>query len=180
VIYRLDGAAAAIAAAFGADPGDDPWQGGSVLPGGFAPVVVAGPGGARRLVPRLWGVPPPPRGVAPVTHLRNPDSPFWIGTLRHTEFRCLVPATSIAVSRAGRTQWLTLPDTPLLALAGVWRDAEVPAFAIVTTDGSLGGLGSVPLILPREHWHDWLRAEWGRAQRLITLGASPLALVPAP
>jgi len=177
--YRLDAPAADIAATFGADPGRDPWQRGTVLPGSFAPVVLAGPGGTRRLVPRLWGVPPPPRGVAPVTHLRNPDSPFWIGTLRHTEFRCLIPATSLAITRAGRTHWMTLTDTPLLALAGVWRDAEVPAYAIVTTDGALGGYGSIPLILPREHWHAWLRAAWPQARRLLTLGASPLALVPA-
>jgi putative SOS response-associated peptidase YedK len=49
------------------------------------------------MVPRQWGVPPPQshslRVEHPVTHVRNLDSPFWIGTLRHTQFRCLVPMT---------------------------------------------------------------------------------------
>src|SRR6185503_5989977 len=102
--------AAAIAAAFGADAGADPWAGGHVSPGQFAPVItagrefVAGPsraGQPRRMVPRLWGVPPPPSagdGPRPgVVSVRNPDSPFWIGNLRNPEFRCLVPATAFMV-----------------------------------------------------------------------------------
>ena len=29
-----------------------------------------------------------------VLTVRNPDSPFWVGNLRNSEFRCLVPATA--------------------------------------------------------------------------------------
>ncbi len=50
------------------------------------------------MIPRLWGVPPPPSagdGPRPgIATVRNPDSPFWIGNLRNSEFRCLVPATA--------------------------------------------------------------------------------------
>ena len=42
ILYRLDAAAAEIAAQFGARAGADPWSGGHVAPGGFAPVVTAG------------------------------------------------------------------------------------------------------------------------------------------
>jgi putative SOS response-associated peptidase YedK len=140
MLYRLDADAALIARTFDADPGDDPWQGGYVTPGRFAPVIVAGPDGARRMVPRLWGVPPPP-GAAPaggapvVAHVRNLESPFWAGVLRHRVRRCLVPAT-------GYDLWSPHPDPRTarhvrhrvaraggarFAFAALWRDDEVPA-----------------------------------------------------
>ncbi|MEZ5744027.1 MAG: hypothetical protein R3D89_10000 [Sphingomonadaceae bacterium] len=109
-LYRLDASAAQIARAFDASPGEDPWAGGHIAPGSFAPVVttgrefVAGPRPAgepsRRLIPSLWGVPPPPSvsdAARPVLTVRNLDSPFWIGNLRNSEFRCLVPATAFMV-----------------------------------------------------------------------------------
>lgn len=148
--YRLDTDAARIAQWTGADAGEDPWAGGIVRPGDFAPVVLRS-GARRMLVPRQWGVPPPPRSGHPVTHLRNPESPFWIGVLRHTEFRCLVPAT---VRGSGLVAW-----------AGVWRDSEVPSFAIVTVAGAAGR--SVPLALPPALWRIWLSAEWKQAQNLL-------------
>ena len=63
--YRLDAPAAAIMQRFGVPPGRDPWAGGPIAPGQFAPVItagrefVAGPrqaGQPRRMVPRQWGV----------------------------------------------------------------------------------------------------------------------------
>ena len=141
LLYRLDCDAAAIATAFDADPGKDPWAGGYIAPASFAPVVVQGKEG-RYLTPRFWGVPPPPKvalvGGEPVYSLRNLDSPFWIGSLRHTQFRCLIPATSFMVwgpqsegPRRAR-HWFSLPADPVFAIAGIWRDSEVPSFAMLT------------------------------------------------
>src|SRR5687767_8428241 len=92
MLYRLDADAAEVAARFAARAGDDPWESGHIAPGRFAPVVTSGreyiagprPDGElpRRLVPRLWGVPPPPSAADPalaVLTVRNVDSPFWIG-----------------------------------------------------------------------------------------------------
>lgn len=96
MLYRLDAAAAELGGAFGLDPGGDPWSGGHCTPGQFAPIVTAGRefvAGARRdhqprrLIPRQWGVPPPPSAgdrASPVLTVRNPDSPFWIGNLRNS------------------------------------------------------------------------------------------------
>lgn len=153
VLFRLDVSAPAIAAHFAARAGDDPWAGGVIAPGSFAPVVtsgrefVAGPRPVeeppRRLVPRLWGVPPPPGvpydGRNGVLSVRNAESPFWIGNLRNSEFRCLVPATAImawgredpATGRR-RKHWLGCGDQPVFAMAGVWKDSEVPSFALLT------------------------------------------------
>lgn len=65
MLYRCDADAAAIAVRFGALAGADPWAGGTIAPGQFAPVVtadrefIAGPRGERQ--PRRCG----PRGCWP-------------------------------------------------------------------------------------------------------------------
>ncbi|MFC0588853.1 SOS response-associated peptidase family protein [Novosphingobium aquiterrae] len=192
VLYRLATDAAAIAARFGAAAGGDPWSGGTIAPGQFAPVITAGreaiagpraPGQPRRMVPRLWGVPPPPaagdagRGVLTV---RNPDSPFWIGNLRNSEFRCLVPATAVMVwgrahpATGKRPQlWLGCTDQPLFAMAGVWKDSEIPSFALLTCAANAAwreaGHAAMPVILPDNPaaWQLWLNGDWARAATLL-------------
>lgn len=153
--YRLDASAAHIAAALGADPAGDVWLGGSVAPGTYAPVVIHDKECGPVLVPRLWGVPPPPRGQHLVTHVRNLDSPFWIGTLRHTQFRCLVPMTSFPALRPPEGQLL-----PIMAAAGIWRDSEIPSFAIITAEGT-------PTILHPQDYPLWLRADFKLARLLV-------------
>jgi putative SOS response-associated peptidase YedK len=197
--YQLDSLAAEIAAYFGAAAGSDPWAGGLIAPGQFAPVITAGreaiagprqPGQPRRVVPRLWGVPPPPsastRGGA-VLSVRNPDSPFWIGNLRNSEFRCLVPASQFMIwgkgtDREGKRMrhWMACTDQALFAFAGVWKDSEVPSFALLTTEPNavLRSLGAerMPAILPHdsEAWRHWLNGGWDRAQTLLQPYSSSL------
>lgn len=201
MLYRLDAAAAVVGSAFGAEPGSDPWCGGHVAPGGFAPVITAGremvagprPSGvrARRMVPRLWGVPPPPsvhdsprNGILTV---RNLESPFWIGNLRNSEFRCLVPCTAFMEwgktrDREGkrRQHWFAVTDQPVFAMAGVWKDSEVPSFALLTCaeNAALRAAGRdwMPVILPPDPAAQdlWLRGGWDRAQKLIAPYSSSL------
>ncbi len=173
-LYRLDRPAKAIADVFRADPGPDPWNGGYVAPGKFAPVIVRGRDGLR-MVPRLWGVPPPPRVDRPVTNVRNLESPFWIGTLRHTEFRCLVPVTSFMEwggEKGARTQhWFSVPSEPVFAFAGIWRDSEIASFAFLTCDPNplVGAVHpkAMPLILPPEDHARWLTADWADARAMV-------------
>ncbi|WP_296677539.1 SOS response-associated peptidase family protein [Novosphingobium sp.] len=199
VLYRLDAPVAVFAPHFGAAAGDDPWQRGHVAPGGFAPVItagreaIAGPRGSRqprRLIPRRWGVPPPPSAGAAaraVLTVRNPDSPFWIGNLRNSEFRCLVPATSMMewgrvdpATNKRRQHWLGCTDQPLFALAGVWKDSEVPSFALLTCEANAAwrdlGRDAMPAILPPDPavWRSWLNADWQQAARLIAPYSSSL------
>ncbi|MFA7603978.1 MAG: SOS response-associated peptidase family protein [Novosphingobium sp.] len=193
MLYRLDAPAHAVARHFAASAGDDPWEGGHIAPGRFAPVITTGrefvagprpPGEpARRMIPRLWGVPPPPsagdpaRGIATV---RNLASPFWIGNLRNSEFRCLIPATSFMEWGKGRDtagrrrqHWIGLADQPLFAFAGVWKDSEVPSFALLTCEANaaLRALGreTMPAILPPEPaaWRTWLNGGWDKARALV-------------
>jgi putative SOS response-associated peptidase YedK len=187
-LYRLDASAAQIADAFDADAGRDPWSGGHVAPMRPAPVILRNKDGDRYLAPRIWGVPPPQsftsgmtdaRDYRPVATVRNPDSPFWIGTLRHTQFRCLVPMTSFPVwsaapdPRNGRkTQhWFHLPAEPIFAVPGIWRDSEVVSFAYLTTEPNelidTVNPNSMPVILAPEDHETWLKADWDTAKALI-------------
>lgn len=203
MLYRLDAPAGAVARHFAAGAGHDPWQGGHVSPGGFAPVITTGrefvagprpPGEpARRMIPRLWGVPPPPSatmgGDAPrgIASVRNLDSPFWIGHLRNSEFRCLVPATAFMEWGAGRDAdgkrrqcWFTLADQPLFAFAAVWKDSEIPSVALITCEANAAlraeGRDTMPVILPPDPQahHIWLNGGWGRAQALVAPYSSSL------
>lgn len=202
VLYRLAATAAQIARRCDARAAaEDPWAGGTIAPGSFAPVVTAGrefvagprpPGEPeRRLVPRLWGVPPPPSagetGRAVLT-VRNPDSPFWIGNLRNSEFRFLVPATSVmlwgsadAVTGKRRQLWLSCADQPLFALAGVWKDSEVASFALLTCPANAAlraaGVERMPVILPGDPrtLTTWLLAGWDRAGPLVAPYSSQMS-----
>ena len=193
-LYRLNATAAQIGAQFGASvAADDPWAGGTLAPGSFAPVITAGrefvagprpPGEpARRLVPRLWGVPPPQSAgdaSRPVLTVRNAGSPFWIGNLRNSEFRCLVPASEVMLwggidptSGRRRQVWLGCADQPVFAIAGVWKDSEVASFALLTCPANASlreqGVERMPVILPGDPaaLRSWLVGGWDRAATLI-------------
>lgn len=183
VSYTLDASAQAIGRALNADPAGDVWSGGTLHAGSYAPVVLRGGDGRRRLVPRQWGVPPPPPHTMATRHvvttLRNIESPFWIGTLRHPRMRCLVPATHFLASRprhGAPRWWAATPqeggDGAIMAFAGVWRDSEVPSFAIVTVaPDDLSGPDDlpavVPLVLSPAEQERWLTQEWSKAEALV-------------
>lgn len=192
MLYRLDANAEQIAATFAASAGKDQWAGGYLAPGKFAPIItggrefIAGPRGARtkpRLAPRLWGVPPPPNADDPargITNVRNPSSPFWTGNLRNSEFRCLIPASAFMEWGKSRGQdgrrlqhWYGASDQELFAFAGVWKDSEIPSFAILTCTANAQlrriGLDHMPVILPKDGgaWETWLFADWKRAETLL-------------
>ena len=192
-LYRLDANASALTRHFDCWAGDDPWAGNYIAPGNFAPVItagrefIAGPKkgrGQHRMVPRIWGVPPPPSAhdvTRGITAVRNADSPFWIGNLRNSEFRCLVPATSfmewgtgIDVEGRRNRHIFQCGDQPIFAFAGVWKDSEIPTFAILTCPaiGRLRAIGCerMPVILPpdRASQDVWLHGGWDRAKTLTS------------
>jgi putative SOS response-associated peptidase YedK len=186
-LYRLDSPAAEIAHTFDADAGKDPWPGGYVAPDKPAPVILRNKDGDRYLAPRMWGVPPPQsfttasqnRPYRTVTNVRNLESPFWIGTLRHTQFRCLVPVTKFQewsdapspVTGKKTQHWFHIPAEPIFAFAGIWRDSEVASFAFLTTEPNalVGKVQSkaMPVILRAEDYETWLSAPWDIARQLV-------------
>lgn len=210
-LYRLDCSAADVARRFGARQGEDPWEGGYVAPLKFAPVItagrefIAGPrsSGGRlqpRMTPRLWGVLPPPNADDPtrrIASVRNLDSPFWIGNLRNSEFRCLVPATSFmgwgsGTDYEGRRlkHWFAPAGSQesqrVFAIAGVWKDEEVPAFALLTREARgaprAAGCTVEPIILPDDERarQNWLHGNWDMARGALESASVPLAEVASP
>ena len=107
-----------------------------------------------------WGMPPPPRtGGAPVTNIRNTNSPHWRGWLK-PENRCLVPFNSFAGyapepnpdSKKKDVVWFALDDDrSLTSFAGIWTEFK-------------GDRGAKSKPVPGPHLRLWLshhRAEWG-------------------
>jgi putative SOS response-associated peptidase YedK len=177
-LYHLDADAAAIGRALRADAGQDPWSGGHISPLNPAPVVVSNgrAGAARYVKPRLWGVPPPPAGNSPITSVRNLKSPFWIGTLRHPELRCLVPATSFSiwssVSGQKRQHKVRVDGPPIFAFAAIMRQTEDwPSFAILHGEPnrllSHYQSAAMPIIIGAQDYERWLSAEWREASALV-------------
>jgi putative SOS response-associated peptidase YedK len=199
--YRLDISSPQLARMFSADAGPDPWAGGEVIVGQFAPVITRSGKTARRVIrPMHWGYPPPGQpsdapGLGPprwVASVRNFDSPFWIGNLRHHELRCLVPVSTFWLSAGSgkRRQQLacSLAGEAAFALAGIWRDlTDMPVFALLATDPSSallpveGGKGpeSMPVILKAEDHDRWLSADWKEAQALAKTSAAAALKVEA-
>ena len=187
--YRLEARSDQVAAAFEANQGPDLWSGGALSPGEFAPVVTRLQKSGQRVIrPIVWGYPAPgPEGISPsgavrwVPTIRNLESPFWIGNLRHSELRCLVPATSFMLRSKGKEHWFAVSDTPVFAMAGIWRDlTDMPVFAILITDASGEakdkGASTMPCILETHQYDRWLRADWKEAQDLVAPYAGALTL----
>ena len=86
------------------------------------------------------------------------------------------------VDRQGkrRRYWFGVSDQPLFAMAGVWKDSEVPSFALLTCEPNAplraAGRDAMPVILPasREAWGLWLTGGWDRAQGLLVPYAGSL------
>lgn len=171
--YQLDASAADIGAAFGATIGADVWDEGTVNALSPAPVIVKDASGrGRNLAPKFWGFPPPQGGEAAVLTVRNLESPFWIGNLRHVGLRCLVPATAFTLRAKGKAVECQVAGEPVFAFAGIWRDTtDYPAFAILTTDANVAiaerGVFAMPVILPPAAQEKWLSEDWRKAQALV-------------
>jgi putative SOS response-associated peptidase YedK len=111
-----------------------------------------------------------------VASVRNLESPFWIGNLRHSELRCLIPATHFESGTGKERRWYRVAEEPVFAIAGIWRDlTDMPVFAMLVTDTSAalmpvegkGASASMPLILRPSDHDRWLRADWKVAQQLV-------------
>jgi len=144
-LYRMTGAAQAIAQLFAADTGGRNLPAmDAIYPDQLAPVVTAqGPrqGTSRQLEMMRWGWPPFGEIKRPITNVRNLASPLWRSALADPARRCLVPVTAFSEWSAApdpqtgrkRKHWFDLPDDPLFAFAGLWGMTEEGArFAFLT------------------------------------------------
>jgi putative SOS response-associated peptidase YedK len=81
-----------------------------------------------------------------------------------------------------RQCWIRCADQPVFAFAGVWKDSEVPSFALLTCEANAAlraeGRETMPVILPPDsRAHDtWLCDDWAKAQKLVQPYSSSLML----
>jgi putative SOS response-associated peptidase YedK len=142
--------------------------GGEVFPG--YPGYVVADGELRQMT---WGFPMAMKGKngqalkpRPVNNTRADklDSFFW--RFSFLERRCLIPVTSFAEaegSKGSKTRtWLSIPDRPVFAVAGIWRHTDEwgPAYSMVMTEACVQ-MGEIhdrmPVILDPGDHQQWTR-----------------------
>jgi putative SOS response-associated peptidase YedK len=176
-LYRLDASQDEIAALFGART-----TGGNaaseVYPG--YPGLVVAEGALRSMV---WGFPLAQRSKRtgeplkprPVNNARTDKLDSFMWRYSFKERRCLIPLTAWAEAEGPKgamtRTWLSLPDRPIFACAGIWRGSEEwgDCYSMVMTD-ACGAAAEchtrMPVVLRREDWTRWQSAGPDEARTL--------------
>jgi putative SOS response-associated peptidase YedK len=120
----------------------------------------------------VWGFPFSMKGKSgqklkpkPVNNARADKLDSFMWRYSFAERRCLIPVTEFAEAegeKGAKTRtWFSLPDEPIFAVAGIWRDTEEwgPAYSMVMTEACIHVADvhdRMPVILRRADWSDWL------------------------
>lgn len=124
--------------------------------------------------------------IRPVNNARSDklDTYFWRAAFGRR--RCLIPLTAWAEAQGERGQmtrtWLSLPEAPLVAAAGVWRPSEAwgDCYAMVMTDSAGSAAEAVhdrmPVLLAPEDQVRWLAAPPDEALSLCAPWSGPIAI----
>lgn len=157
--------------------------GGANLPAevypGYPALVIAG-GELRQMT---WGFPLPHKSKAtgqplkpkPVNNARADklESFFWRGSFASR--RCLIPVTAFAEAEGEKGKktrtWFSVPDEPVFACAGVWRQSDEwgAVFSMVMTDASPAVApvhDRMPVILAPDDHAAWMEAKPAEALEL--------------
>ena len=186
-LYRMSKAPQEIASLFSGRADQPGNAGGEVYPG-YPGYVVEG-GQLRRMT---WGFPLAMKGKhgqalkpRPVNNTRTDklDSFFWRFSFHGR--RCLIPVEAFAEAegpkgRKTRT-WLSLPDQPVFAIAGIWRDTDEwgPAYSMVMTGAAVGTADihdRMPVILRPEDYEQWTASSSDDALALCVPYAGEVAI----
>jgi putative SOS response-associated peptidase YedK len=188
-LYRMTKNASEVAAWFDAVEGAGGANFAAEVYPGYTGLVVA-EGAVRAMT---WGFPLVLKGAKgqplkpkPVNNARTDKlaAGFW----RHafTHHRCLIPLTAWAEAEGERGRmtrtWLSLPDAPLFAAAGVWRPSDEwgDCYSMVMTDSAGTDAASVhermPVLLAPGDHSLWLGGTPDAAIGLCRGWAGPLAI----
>ncbi len=156
---------------------------------GYTGLVVA-EGAVRAMT---WGFPLVLKGAKgqplkpkPVNNARSDKlgTGFWRHAFENR--RCLIPLTAWAEAEGERGRmtrtWLNLPDTPLFAVAGLWRPSEEwgDCYSMVMTDSVGADAAAVhermPVLLAPEDRARWLAGTTQEAFALCRGWTGPLAI----
>lgn len=167
-----------------------------VAPGNVAAEVYPGyPGlvlAEGALQPMVWGFPLALTGAKgqllkprPVNNARTDKlrGPFWMASFR--DRRCLIPVSGYAEAEGPKGKmtrtWVTHPDQPLLAVAGLWRPTAEwgQAYSMVMTDAGAATQDlhtRMPVILHPQDWATYLGEDPAAAFRLCRPYEGDLAI----
>lgn len=166
-LYRMTRAADEVARLFGVEAPAPANAGGEVYPGYPGWVVAQG-----RMTSMAWGFPLVLKGAngqplkpKPVNNARTDKlaSPFWRHAFEHG--RCLIPVEAFAEAageKGAKTRtWFSVPDQPVFAVAGLWRNSAEfgPCYTMVMTDAciEIGDLHDrMPVILTPAESRRWV------------------------
>jgi putative SOS response-associated peptidase YedK len=145
----------------------------------MAPVIRA-EGNVVELASMKWGFSPARLGGAPVFNFKSEGRSFAKSK------RCLVPASAFfefTGTRTPKSKWrFALSDSPILAVAGLWRegvDGEADSFTMLTT---APGPDIAPYhdrqiaVLPTLDWASWLYLDKPEAELLRPLPQGTLTV----
>jgi putative SOS response-associated peptidase YedK len=184
-LYRMTKGVAEVARLFEAIPDAGANFAEEIYPG--YPGVVVAEGRARVMT---WGFPLVLKGrqgqplkPKPVTNAREDKllTGFWLPSFKTR--RCLIPVSAWAEAEGKRGHmtrtWYTRRDEELFAVAGLWRPTDEwgDAFTMVMTQSCPQMVevhDRMPVLLAREHWHDW--TDGTASQALALCQSSDLAL----
>ena len=167
-LYKMDKSAAEVARLFNVIEIGTSNAPAEIFPG--YPGLVAAGGELRSMV---WGFPltlkskktGAPLKPKPVNNARADKLDSFMWRYSFHERRCLIPVTQFAEAEGEKgamtRTWFALPDEPLFAVAGIWRDTDEwgPAYSMVMTEACIHVADlhdRMPVIVRREDWGDWL------------------------
>jgi putative SOS response-associated peptidase YedK len=185
-LYRMTKGTAEVAALFAVADAAEGANFATELYPGYPGLVAEG----GRLRAMNWGLPVVLTGKQgqklkpkPVTNARDDKllTPFWRDSFARR--RCLIPVTQWAEPQgpSGRMtrSWYSLPDTEVMAVAGLWRATAEwgDCYAMVMVD-SAPAMAEVhdrmPVILARDNWEQWIGGSIDHALDLCQTWRGPL------
>lgn len=176
-LYKLASSPEEVAALFRAEMGAVGNAVAEMYPG--YPGLVVANGELRSMA---WGYPLVLKGKngqplkpKPVNNTRADklDSFMWRDSF--AKRRCLIPVSTFAEAEGPKgamtRTWFSLPDQPVFAAAGIWRDSAEwgPVFSMVMTDASASVApvhNRMPVILQPEQWDEWTAGPPAHAREL--------------
>lgn len=169
-LYTTKASAAEVAALFAAKVSNTNASPGEVYPGGQG-MVVRQIDGQREVGSMVWGFPLRLKGMKsgskpkPINNARTDKLDSFMWRYSFEERRCLIPVSEFAEAegeKGAKTRtWFSLPNEPLFAVAGLWRQTDEwgLAYTMVMTEACIHVADvhdRMPVILRRDDWNDWL------------------------
>lgn len=168
-LYTTKASAAEVAALFAAKVSNTNAGPGEVYPGGQG-MVVRQVDGQREVGSMVWGFPLRLKGMKPgskpkpINNARTDKLDSFMWRYSFEERRCLIPVSAFAEAegeKGAKTRtWFSLPEEPLFAVAGLWRQTDEwgLAYTMLMTEACIHVADvhdRMPVILRRDDWDDW-------------------------